>query len=66
MNIRQLLLQEVLSDTSGTPYFTVGERISINQERGYLLSIDTGNELRPYSVSIEIEMKIKTLKHYQN
>lgn len=59
---RQHELQEALSSTAGTGYFTVGERIIINQERGYLLSIGTEEELRHFKVTEAIEDKLYLLR----
>ena len=41
-------------------FFTVGERISINQERGYLYSKRGEEELREYKVPDWIEQQIIT------
>jgi hypothetical protein len=46
-------------------FFTVGERISINQERGYLYSARGEDELREYKVPYWIELKI-IKSHGQN
>lgn len=58
---RLAVLHTCLEQTSGTGYFTVGERICINQERGYLFSIGGSEELREYKVPDSIEKKIKGL-----
>ncbi|WP_286430684.1 hypothetical protein [Myroides marinus] len=55
-------LHTALELTSGTGYFTVGERICINQERGYLLSVGGSEELRAYQIPDSIEKKVKQLK----
>lgn len=59
---RQQYLETALKATAETGYFTVVERIYINQERGYLLSIGSYNELRAYQVSDVIEKKLNDLK----
>lgn len=59
---REMELYNVLRNTANTGYFTAGERILINQERGYLLSMGTEDELRPYQVNEELEAKIQVLK----
>lgn len=59
---REMELYEVLKATANTGYFTPGERIVINQERGYLLSMGSEEELRPYQVNESIEEKIQALK----
>ena len=54
-----------LKEVGRTGYFTVGERISINQERGYLYSLRSYIDrtvdvpLREYKVSAWIEQKIR-------
>lgn len=55
---RFMVLHTALSETDSTGYFSVWERMLINQERGYLLSIGTEEELRYYNVPLEIEEKI--------
>lgn len=60
--IREMELYNALKNTANTGYFTVGERILINQERGYLLSMGSEDELRLYQVSEELEAKIQVLK----
>ncbi|MDM1045249.1 hypothetical protein HX004_10145 [Myroides sp. 1354] len=59
---REIELYEVLKATANTGYFTIGERIQINQERGYLLSIGSEEELRPYQLDATIEAKVQALK----
>lgn len=59
---REIELYEVLKATATTGYFTIGERIQINQERGYLLSIGSEEELRPYQLDATIEAKVQALK----
>lgn len=58
---RLTMLHNVLEQTAETGYFTIGERICINQERGYLFSKGSYEELRPYQVPETIENKIKKL-----
>lgn len=59
---RKFILRTALKESNGTGYFTVGERICINQELGYLFSIGGSEELREYKVPESIERKIKQLK----
>ena len=59
---REIELYEVLKATANTGYFTIGERIQINQERGYLLSMGSEEELRPYQLDATIESKVQALK----
>lgn len=54
-------LHEVLYITSETEMLTVCERILINQERGYLLSKGSYNELRPYEIPLHLEEKIENI-----
>lgn len=57
----ELYLYSDLYRTNGTGYFTSGERICINQERGYHLSVGVEEELKPYQISSELEEKIVRL-----
>ncbi|MGL5275127.1 hypothetical protein [Myroides sp.] len=59
---RELYLYHALYRTRGTEYFTAGERISINQERGYHLSVGGEEELRTYQISKDLELKLTVLK----
>lgn len=58
---RESYLYNALVRASGTGYFTAGECIRINQERGYLLSVGEENELKYNEVPKEIERKIEIL-----
>lgn len=69
MNLNQIVMRlEFLStalfndsqekEVGKAGFFTVGERISINQERGYLYSMRSDEELREYKVPDWIEQKI--------
>lgn len=60
---REFYLYNALQKTNNTGYFTCGERICMNQERGYCLSVVVGeNELKPYQISDELEQKVGLLK----
>ncbi|MDM1509987.1 hypothetical protein HX082_11325 [Myroides odoratimimus] len=59
---RELYLYSALYRTNGTGYFTSGERICINQERGYHLSVGGEEELKLYQISSELEEKIARLR----
>lgn len=59
---REIALYEALKASANTGYFTTGERICINQERGYLLSTESEDELSPYQITTAIEAKVQALK----
>ncbi|WP_413512076.1 hypothetical protein [Myroides odoratus] len=58
---RELVLYDALKASANTGYFTTGERICINQERGYLLSMESEEELNPYQIPSAIETKVQAL-----